>query len=150
MIMTKQELAVKALDAAGKVGVSPEMVCAIIEVSSAWDASLTEWQPTSWLMVHHPVDLGGERNWVAMGTRWGAMQVLGQDAWMAGYKTLERLGDTGENLLAGCMALKNIVGDERKTLALWFGAERRSLTSKALAILPQCRLFVEARPCVNT
>jgi hypothetical protein len=150
MILTKQEIAIKALDAAEKVGVDPAMVCAIIESASGWDASLIEWNPTPWLMAQHPVDFGGDRFWLALGTRYGAMQVLGQDAYHAGYKTLAKLGDTDENLLAGCTVLKGIRGDEKHTLAQWFGQERRNLAAKALAILPQCRLFVEARPCVNT
>jgi hypothetical protein len=150
MILTKQELAVKALDAAEKVGVDPAIVCAIIESASGWDASLIEWNPTPWLLQQHPVDFGGDRFWLALGTRYGAMQVLGQDAYHAGYKTLAKLGDTDENLLAGCIVLKGIQGDEKQILALWFGQERRNLAAKALAILPQCRLFVEARPCVNT
>lgn len=147
MILTKQELALKAIAAAEQAGVAAGLVCAIIEVSSGWDAALTEWVPSSWLMAQHPVDLGGERDWIALGTRWGAMQVLGQDAWQAGYKTLERLAETDENLFAGAMVLKGLLPDERKAILRWFGVERRGLAAKALAILPQCKQFVEARPC---
>lgn len=146
MLLTKQELAFRALSAAEKIGVDPAMVVAIVEITSGWDASLIEWNPTPWLLQQHPVDFGGDRYWLALGTRYGAMQVLGQDAYHAGYKTLEKLHVTEENLLAGCMVLKGISGDEREVLAKWFGNERRNLTLKSLAILPQCRLFVEAKP----
>lgn len=150
MLLTKQQLAHKAIEAAEKVGVPPELVCAIIEVSSEWDAALIQWNPDFWLISQHPLDVGLDK-WSAMGTRWGAMQVLGQHAWHAGYKTLERLGETEENLLAGCMFLKKIlVEDERKTLLSWFGMDGRHLANKALTILPQCKAFVEARPCVSS
>jgi hypothetical protein len=146
MLLTKTELALKAIEAAEKVGVPAELVCAIIETSSAWNDALIEWNPTQWLLQQHPVDFGGERYWMALGTRYGAMQVLGQDAYMAGYKNLENLSDTDENLLAGCTVLKKIFGEERETLALWFGNERKELARKAMAVLPLCRRFVEARP----
>lgn len=148
MLLTKQELAEKAIRAADHAEVPAELVCAIIEVASGWNAALTEWNPSTWLMNQHPIDVG-EGNWIAMGTRWGALQVRGQEAWMAGYKTLERLAETDANLEAGCMVLKKILGDERKTLLTWFG-ERKSLANRALAILPQCKQFVEAKPCVSS
>jgi hypothetical protein len=147
MLLTKQELAFKALSIAERTGVPGELVCAIIEVSSGWNDALIEWAPQPWLREQHPVDFGGDRYWLALGTRYGAMQVLGQDAWMAGYKSVEKLAVTEENLLAGCLVLGKILGEEARTLALWFGTERQHLAKRALAILPQCRLFVEAKPC---
>ena len=135
-----------AIDAAEKFGVPGELVCAIIEVSSGWNESLIEWAPSSWLMAQHPQDLGGEEKWIALGTRWGPLQVRGQEAWMAGYKTVERLAKTEENLLAGCLTLKTILTEERKTLLLWFGNERKSLAHRAIAILPLCLKFIEAKP----
>lgn len=150
MLLTKPEVANKAITAAEKAGVPPELVCAIIEVSSGWDASMREWAPTRWLLDQHPVDFGGDLNWVALGFRWGAMQVSGQEAWQAGYKDLGSLREVDGSMEAGCLVLKKILSDDLdKTVSLWFGRERRNLSQRTLAVLPQCKAFVEARPCVT-
>ena len=144
-------MALKALAAAEKHGISPALVCSIVEVCSGWDASLTEWTPNRALLGEHPVDLGGEGNWVAMGTRWGLMQILGHDAYHAGYRGPF---DTVEGALdAGCLTLRQLLAkheDETKATLMWFGTERKGLARRVLAVLPQMREFVEAKPCDAT
>ena len=147
MVLTKPEIALKAIAAAERRNVPPGLVCAIIEISSGWDASLNEWHPAAWLLNQHPVDWGMER-WNALGTRWGPMQILGQDAHAAGYKTVEKLADLDESLDVGCMLLKGLLGpDVKRTMILWFGAERKGLADKVLAVLPQFEQFIKERPC---
>lgn len=82
-----------------------------------------------------------------MGTRWGLMQVLGHDAYHAGYRGPF---DTVEGALdAGCTVLAHLLAkhkDETKATLMWFG-ERRGLARRVLAVLPQMKEFVEAKPC---
>lgn len=132
------------------IGVSPALVCAIIEVSSHWDASMMEWNPTRWLLGEHPVDVGGDDNWMIMGTRWGLMQVLGQEAFMTGWKDLESLPD--HSLEAGCKLLRRVLDDQKDwkdAIRVWFGAERKWMVPAVLAILPDYQRFVEAKSCVS-
>lgn len=148
MLKTKQELALEAISMADKIGVPAALVCAIIEVSSHWDAGAMEWNPTAWLRTEHPVDVGGEDNWMIMGTRWGLMQVLGQEAFMTGsWRDVASLPDN--SLEAGCRLLKHFLGnqkDEKSVLLIWFGAERKQLAVMANLMIPDYQKFVEARP----
>lgn len=136
---------------AEQVGVPAALVCSIIEVSSHWDTSMMEWNPTRWLLTEHPVDVGGDDNWMIMGTRWGLMQVLGQEAFMTGWRDLVTIPD--HSLEAGCRLLKRFLddyhGDYNKALITWFGAERQGLAGMAIAMLPDYQRFVEMKPCVN-
>ena len=146
MLLTKQELAHRAIETAERIGVDPAMVCAIIETETSWDASKREWNPTRWLLGVAPIDVGGDVNWVIMGTRWGPMQVLGQQALEAGLKDLEKLRTTDGSIEGGCIVLKSLGSN----LARWFGAERKLLAKKASFLLPIMEEFVKSRPCVNT
>lgn len=151
MLKTKQELALEAIAMAETIGVPPALVCSIIEVSSHWDQSMMEWNPTPWLRTEHPVDVGGEDNWMILGTRWGLMQVLGQEAFMTGsWMHIESLPDN--SLEAGCRLLRHTLDhqkDEKSALIIWFGAERKSLAGMALALLPDYQRFVEMKPCAS-
>lgn len=151
MLKTKQELALEAIRIANEVGVPAAIVCAIIEVSSHWNAATEEWNPTRWLLGQHPVDLGGDRTWLDMGTRWGLMQVLGQEAFEVGCD-MDSMRTIDGSLRAGCKLLKKVLNQHKnkdRTLLVWFGHERKHLASRALAILPDYEKFVEAAPCVN-
>lgn len=148
-MMTKQELALKAISIALRVGIDPALVCTIIEVSSGWAAAMTEFSPSAWLRTVEPTDIGGLWRWQAMGTRFGPMQVLGQTAFFFGWKEIEKLEDLSVNLEVGCKILKALLaeqkGNERNAILLWFGQERKEMARKALAMKPQFDRFVEAR-----
>lgn len=151
-VLSKQELALKAIATALRVGVDPALVCTIIEVSSGWNAAMTEFCPTTWLRTIEPIDVGGMERWTAMGTRFGPMQILGQEAFLAGWKEVEKLQDLDANLEAGCEVLKALTSkkNEHHAVLLWFGQERKELARKALAMKPQFEKFVEARPHEKT
>jgi hypothetical protein len=156
VLFTKQELAHLAIDTAEGIGVSPALVCSIIEISSAWNAALSEWEPETWLLMNHPLDFPGkETEYQALGTRWGLMQFLGSKAKHCGYKgkLSAELGEPKYNLEAGCTILKKLMGDGtislKAVLINWYGPERRSLVAATLAVLPRFQEFVAARPSIG-
>jgi hypothetical protein len=152
VLFTKQEIAHLAIDAALNAGVSPALVCAIIEISSGWNAALQEWQPEPWLVNSHPNDYpGGETEWLALGTRWGLMQFLGSKAHAAKYNPITpELIEPRHNLAAGCLILKAIMGkgewSVKTILVQWYGNDRRSLVEPTLRLLPTFERFVRERP----
>jgi soluble lytic murein transglycosylase-like protein len=146
LLRTKQELAHKAIEAAEKYGLDAALVCSIIELSSSWNAAKEEWNPTRWLLMTDPIDVGGIDRWQIMATRWGLMQISGQEALFHGYEEIEELADPMTSLEAGCHVLRAIGSSTEK----WFGAERKGLAKGVLLILPQYKSFVESRPCVNS
>jgi hypothetical protein len=143
-----------AIDAAENAGVSPALVCAIIEVSSGWNAALSEWEPEPWLLTNHPLDFpGGETEYLALGTRWGLMQFRGSQAKQAGYKgkLSPQLVEPKYNLEAGCFILKTLMTKTslQAVLMAWYGLERRGLVGQTLALLPRFEEFVNARPVAS-
>lgn len=152
MLFTKQELAHLAIDTALAMGVPAELVCAIIEVSSGWNAALQEWQPEPWLLNSHPNDYpGGEQEFIALGTRWGVMQFLGSKAKAAKYQPISAaLIEPQHNLAAGCLILKAIMQgptSSLKTILMqWYGLERRGLVEPTLRLVPLFERFVRERP----
>jgi hypothetical protein len=149
VLLTKQELALTLIEICERHGVDPALACAIVEVSSGWNAAKTEWHPSLWFLRQDTEDWGGFDRWRALGTRYGAMQVRGEEAWKAGYKKIDKLADTEQNLEAGVMVLKTLLPGDEQALLLWFGAEGRSLAKDAFALLPQFRKFVQSKPEVS-
>jgi soluble lytic murein transglycosylase-like protein len=153
MLFTKQELAHLAIDAALKAEVPPALVCAIIEVSSGWDAAMQEWQPEPWLLALHPNDFaGGEQEYQALGTRWGLMQFHGarlRDFQYPGKISASELLEPKTNLAAGCYLLGRIMANHHNLLGVllkWYGFERKDLGKITLQMLPDFERFVAARP----
>jgi len=156
MLSTKQELAHLAISIAEGRGISPALVCAIIEVSSQWNPTTSAWEPEPWLLQTHPLDhVGHEEEFIALGTRWGLMQFLGSKAKMAGYKGKMdgSLINPKENIEAGCAILKNLLGDGKQSLKAvlmnWYGFDKRAMAEYTMAVLPKFDEFVKARPPVN-
>ena len=153
MIWTKQEIAHMAIDAAEKAGVPPALVCAIVEVSSQWNPSLRDWEPSRWLLGQHPLDFrGGEEEYLALGTRWGLMQLTGEQLRMYEWKGKfsAELGEPQGNLEAGCYILKKIIDSGSKNvLTHYFGLERRRMADLAVKLIPTFEAFVAARPPVS-
>lgn len=153
MLYNKPELGHIAIDVANHWAIPPELVCAIIEVSSQWQVTIQEWEPEPWLLQQHPVDFpGGEREYLTLGTRWGLMQFMGSRLKQAGYKEefSEQLLEPKVNINAGCMILRNCIGDGKRTntavLTNWYGAARRRMVAPTEAYLPLFRQFVAERP----
>lgn len=152
MLHTKQELAHFAIDAAIRRMVSPALVCAIIDVSSQWNAAMEEWEPESWILCNHPNDFpGGEEEYLCLGTRWGLMQFTGARLKLAGWKGpySRELGEPKSNLDAGCWLLNSMMKADQsaKTLLLnWFGLTRRPMANAVLMMLPGFERFVAERP----
>lgn len=153
MIWTKPEIAHMAIDAAEKAGVPPAIVCAIVEVSSSWNPSISEWEPPQWLLANHPNDFrGGEQEYLALGTRWGLMQFMGWRLKDVGWKGPmgPELGEPQTNLEAGCAILKSLIDSGSKNVLIhWFGIERRRMADLTLKLLPTFERFVAERPQIS-
>jgi Transglycosylase SLT domain len=140
-------------DGAVACQVPAPLVCAIIEVSSQWNAALQEWEPEPWLLHSHPFDFpGGETEYLALGTRWGLMQFMGSRLKQAGWKgpLSQQLVEPKTNIEAGCCILHNCIGNGkanvRMVLNQWYGVERRGLVPATLGLLGTFERFVAERP----
>ena len=122
-------------------------------MSSQWNPSLREWEPSRWLLGNHPNDFrGGEEEYLALGTRWGLMQFTGEQLRMYEWKGKfsAELGEPQGNLEAGCFILKKIIDSGSKNvLTHYFGLERRRVADLAVKLIPTFERFVLERPAIE-
>ena len=139
MLLNKRELAAKAIKAAHLHRLDAALVCSIIQVASNWDATKTEWKPSRWLLLQHPLDIGGFDMYKILGTRWGLMQVSGEEAYKLKYPHLDKLSEAEHSLDAGCLVFKHM----GESPSLWFESDA-SRAQISLALKPKYQQFTES------
>ena len=89
--MPASKLITLARDAADHFGISPALVCAIVEQESSWDPWATRFEPRyRWLypfggIIKSPCRTSNEMEIECQKTSWGLMQVMGAVAREYGY-----------------------------------------------------------------
>lgn len=137
-----QPLIVLAKQVAGKVGIDPALVCAIVEQESAWNPWAVRYEPEFLARYVAPLFTNNKISATEAWTRsmsWGLMQVMGQVAREVGFsdRFLAGLCDPQTNLAIGCKVFLEKVGkaqgDISKALLLWNGGADASYAAAVLA-----------------
>jgi soluble lytic murein transglycosylase-like protein len=148
MIFSKPELVLLAERAAIDASIAPELLCSLVDVSSAWLPNKAEFIATHGIPFNQwdetNVDERTFRNY-----RWGLTQVLGSAARDAGYKgDLHALIEPPLNLSVGAAVLARLLAlasmREERALALWIGIVGSNFPLRVLAKVPQYVAFLHA------
>jgi soluble lytic murein transglycosylase-like protein len=145
MIYSKPQMVLLAERAATEAGLAPELLCALVDVSSAWQPGKVEVAHASLVYFQGcDVEECSARNY-----RWGLTQVLGSAAREAGYKeSLYDLTEPPANLAIGARVLAGLVrmasGQLERALLLWIGIVGSNFPLRVLAKVPQYSAFLNA------
>lgn len=131
-----------ARDAASAEGISPQLVCAVVEQESAWNTFAVRYEPGFLAKYVAPQYTKGGMSATECYTRamsWGLMQVMGEVARELGFdgSWLTELTDPKVGLEFGCKKLKRCLshaaGDEAKGLLEWNGGANKNYPAEVLA-----------------
>jgi soluble lytic murein transglycosylase-like protein len=137
------ELLAQAHDAARAHSLWPELVCAVVEQESAWNAWALRYEPAFYARYVAPQiargtlrDLSEAR---ARAFSWGLMQVMGQVAREHGFSgaSLAALCEPATGLRVGCRVLATKLaaaeGNVPRALLLWNGGGNPDYAASVLA-----------------
>jgi soluble lytic murein transglycosylase-like protein len=115
----------------------PELVCAVVEQESNWDAYAIRYEPAFQQRYVEPLNLSPTET-VARSISWGLMQLMGEVARELDYKGfLAELCDPVTGLEYGCRHLANKIkqagGDNTRALLLWNGGGNPLYPGQVLA-----------------
>jgi soluble lytic murein transglycosylase-like protein len=144
------ELVALAHEATNAQSLWPELVCAIVEQESAWDAWALRYEPAFYARYVEPQlargSIANEGEARARAFSWGLMQVMGQVAREHGFAgaSLAALCDPDTCLAVGCRVLAAKLaaaeGNVARALLLWNGGANPDYAAAVLARAPHYRL----------
>ena len=123
-------------------GLSPSLVCAVIEQESAWNPHAMRYEPTFRTRYVAPLRLPATEE-IARSISWGLMQVMGQVARENGFveRFLPVLCDPVIGIRTGCVVLEKKIaaasGDISRGLGYWNGGANQDYASQVLARVPR-------------
>jgi soluble lytic murein transglycosylase-like protein len=123
-------------------GLSPSLVCAVIEQESAWNPYAIRYEPAFRTRYVAPLRLPVTEE-IARSISWGLMQVVGQVARENGFveRFLPTLCDPATGIRTGCIVLRKKMdaasGDLNRALGLWNGGANKDYAAQVFARIPQ-------------
>jgi soluble lytic murein transglycosylase-like protein len=127
---------------AGRHSLAPDLVCAVIEQESAWDAHAIRYEPAFRARYVAPLGLTPTEE-IARSMSWGLLQVMGQVAREHSFegKFLSELCEPAAGLDIGCAVLAAklaaAAGNVPRALALWNGGANVGYAAEVLARIPR-------------
>jgi soluble lytic murein transglycosylase-like protein len=118
-------------------GLSPSLVCAIIEQESGWNPYAMRYEPAFRTRYVAPLRLSATEE-IARSVSWGLMQVMGQVAREHGFveRFLPALCDPATGIRTGCTVLEKKIaaasGDVCRGLGLWNGGANQGYAPQVL------------------
>jgi len=131
-------LAALARTIAVQQGLSPSLVCAVIEQESAWNPYAIRYEPAFRTRYVAPLRVSATEE-IARSISWGLMQVMGQVARENGFveRFLPTLCDPATGIRTGCIVLGRKIGaasgDLTRALVLWNGGANQDYAPQVLA-----------------
>src|ERR1700736_1117453 len=130
---------------AAKYGLSPSLVCAVVQQESAWNQFAMRYEAAFFAKYIAPLYVNNKINATEAYARafsWGLMQVMGEVAREFGFDgSLAVLTDPESNLDIGCKILKHKLdwakGDVEKGLLSWNGGATKDYPAQVMARIPQ-------------
>jgi soluble lytic murein transglycosylase-like protein len=129
---------------AGRHGLDPALVCALVEQESCWDPHAIRYEPAFRERYISPLSLPPTEE-IARSISWGLMQVMGQVAREHGFaaKFLSALCNSEIGLETGCFVLTAILSkagdDVPRALTLWNGGGNADYPYEVLARVTKYR-----------
>ena len=146
--MTREELIALAWDAAARHELPPELVCAVIEQESDWDANAIRYEPAFYDRYVYPMSLKraiSETEGRARAFSWGLMQTMGEVAREFGFagKCLSALCEPATGLEIGCKVLAHKLavnqGNVAHALLAWNGGGNPEYPAQVLVRVEKYR-----------
>ena len=146
--MTREELIALAWDAAARHELPPELVCAVIEQESDWDANAIRYEPAFYDRYVYPMSLKraiSETEGRARAFSWGLMQTMGEVAREFGFagKFLSALCEPATGLEIGCKVLAHKLavnqGNVAHALLAWNGGGNPEYPAQVLVRVEKYR-----------
>jgi soluble lytic murein transglycosylase-like protein len=140
--MSTTELVLQARAIAVAHGLSPQLVCAVIEQESAWNPWSVRYEPVFMSKYVAPQYTAGKFSATEAYMRsisWGLMQLIGETARELGFagSSLAELCDPQVGVEFGCRELKNCIdrakGDVPTALLYWNGGASTSYPVEVMA-----------------
>ena len=131
-----------AKEAAARHDLPPELVCAVCEQESDWDAHAIRYEPAFFDRYVYPMSLKraiSETEARARAFSWGLMQTMGEVAREFGFagKFLSELCEPGAGLETGCKVLAHKLavnqGNVERALLAWNGGGNPEYPQEVLA-----------------
>lgn len=119
-------------------GLSPSLVCAVIDQESGWNPYAMRYEPAFRTRYVAPLRLSATEE-IARSISWGLMQVMGQVARENGFieRFLPSLCDPATGIQTGCFVLgKKLAaarGDVSRALGLWNGGANQDYAAQVLS-----------------
>jgi len=148
-MQTKAQLIASAASIASSLGLSPSIVCAMVEHESSWNPFAIRYEPKFFTNYTQPLWTRGLVKSIteaqARAFSWGLMQVMGQVAREMGFTgDLPELCDPLTGLLYGCrLFAKNLAahsGDVSASLEAYNGGANPNYAAEVLALVPHYEL----------
>jgi soluble lytic murein transglycosylase-like protein len=140
--MTREEMIVLAKETAARHDLPQELVCAVCEQESDWDANAIRYEPAFYDRYVYPMALKraiSETEARARAFSWGLMQTMGEVAREFGFagKFLSELCDPGKGIEMGCKVLSHKLavnqGNVANALLAWNGGGNPRYPEQVLA-----------------